>query len=143
MVGPFIYVLGTRPRQNVLETSSRYTSIPIASTVKCSRYPVVQIKNRHTSRSAQYDLIYTAQCVRSFQCAFSMLIAVCVLIPAQLEHVLGFTSFRPRFGGILRGRFVPRTWFDRVPAGTVLARTRLFRTRSDFKKWCVPRTCSS
>ena len=71
-----------------------------------------------------------------------MLIAVCVLSPAQLEHVLGFTSFRLRFGGVLRGRFVLRTWFDRVPAGTVLAGTRLFRTRSDYKKWCVPRTCS-
>ena len=66
-----------------------------------------------------------------------MLIAVCVLRPAQLEHVLGFTSFRLRFGGVLRGQFVPRTCFDRVPAGT-----RLFRTRSDYKKWCVPRTCS-
>ena len=46
-MGPFIYrymyVLGTRPRQNVLETSSRYTSVQIASTVKCSRYPFVQI----------------------------------------------------------------------------------------------------
>ena len=62
--------------------------------------------------------------------------------PAQLEHVLGFTSFRLRFGGVLRGWFVPRTWFDCVPAGTVLAGTRLFRTRSDYKKWCVPRTCS-
>ena len=39
------------------------------------------------------------------------------------QHVLGFTSFRLRFGGVLRGRFVPRTRFDRVPAGTVLAGT--------------------
>ena len=70
-----------------------------------------------------------------------MLIAVCVLSPAHLEHVLGTRAFRLRFGGVLRGRFVPRTWFDRVPAGTVLAGTRLFRTRSDYKKWCVPRTC--
>ena len=64
-----------------------------------------------------------------------MLIAVCV-------HILGFTSFRLRFGGVLRGRFVPRTCFDRVPDGTVLVGTRLFRTRSDYKKWCgtVPRT---
>ena len=71
-----------------------------------------------------------------------MLIAVCVLSPDHLEHVLGFTSFRLRFGGVLRGRFVPRTCFDRVPAGTVLAGTRLYRIRSDYKKWCVPRTCS-
>ena len=73
-----------------------------------------------------------------------MLIAVCVLSPAPLENVL---SFRLRFGGVLRGRFVPRTCFDRVPAGTVLVGTRLFITRSDYKKWCtyrehVPRTCS-
>ena len=62
--GPFIFVLGTRPRQNVLETSSRYTSIQIVSTVKCSRHPFVQILNRHTSRSAQYDLlcIHCATC---------------------------------------------------------------------------------
>ena len=39
--------------------------------------------------------------MRSFQLALSMLIAVCVLSPAQLEHVLGFTSFRLRFGGVL------------------------------------------
>ena len=89
--------------------------------------------------------VYTAQRVknntrlmRSFQCALSVLIAVCVLSPAQLELVLGFTAFRLRFGGELRGRFVPRTWFNRVPAGTVLAGTRLFRTCSDYKKWCVP-----
>ena len=62
--------------------------------------------------------------------------------PLPVEHVLGTIAFRLRFGGVLRGRFVPRTWFDRVPAETVLAGTRLFRTRSDYKKWCVPRTCS-
>ena len=62
--------------------------------------------------------------------------------PLPVEHVLGTIAFRLRFGGVLRGRFVPRTWFDRVPAGTVLAGTRLFRTCSDYKKWCVPRTCS-
>ena len=92
-------------------------------------------------RSMTYYL-YTAQLVRSFWHAPSVLIAVCVLSPAQLEHVLGFTSFRLRFGGVLRGRFVPRTRFDHVPTGTVLAGTRLFRTCSDYKKWCVPRTCS-
>ena len=92
-------------------------------------------------RSMTYCIyMYTAQHVRSFYRALSMLIAVCVLSPAQLEHVLGFTSFRLHFGGVLRGRFVPRTRFDRVPAGTVLAGTQLFRTRSDCKKWCVPRT---
>ena len=32
------------------------------------------------------------------------------------------------FGCVLRGRFVPRTWFDHVPAGTVLAGTILFST---------------
>ena len=57
--------------------------------------------------------------------------------PLPVEHVLGTIAFRLRFGGVLRGRFVPRTWFDRVLAGT-----RLFRTCSDYKKWCVPRTCS-
>ena len=93
-------------------------------------------------RSMTY-CVYTAKCVRSFSRALSVLIAVCVLSPAHLEHVLGFTSFRLRFGGALRGRFIPRTWFDCVPAGTVLAGTRLFRTCSDNKKWCVPRTCSS
>ena len=69
-----------------------------------------------------------------------MLIVVCVLSPAQLEHDLSFTAFRLCFGGVLRGQFVQRTWFDRVPAGTVLAGTQLFRTCSDYKKWCVPRT---
>ena len=97
----------------------------------------------HLGLSNMTYCVYTAQCVRSFLRALSVLIAVCVLSPAHLEHVLGFTSFRLRFVGALRGRCVPRTCFDRVPAGTVLAGTGLFRTRSDYKKWCVPRTCSS
>ena len=92
--------------------------------------------------------VYWATCkwitrlMRSFYSALSVLIAVCVLSPAQLKHVLGFTSFRLRFGGVLRGWFVPRTWFDRVPAGTVLAGTRLFRTHSDYKKWCFRWNCT-
>ena len=77
--------------------------------------------------------------MRSFYWALSILISVCVLSPAQLEH---FTSSRLCFEGVLRGRFVPRSWFDHVPAGTVLVGTRLFRTWSHYKKWCVPRTCS-
>ena len=86
--------------------------------------------------------VYTAQRVRSFWCALSVLTAVCVLSPAHLEHCSRYTSVHTCFGCVLRGRFVPRTWFDHVPAGTVLAGTILFRTRSDYKKWCVPRTCS-
>ena len=109
------------------------------------------LKSAHISVCAVWLIVYTLRNVfknntrlmRSFQLALSVLIAVCVLTPAQLELVLGFTSFRLRFRGVLRGRFVPRTWFDRVPAGTVLRGTRHFRTRSDYKKWCVPRTCSS
>ena len=92
-------------------------------------------------RSMTY-CVYTAQRVRSFWCALSVLIAVCVLSPAHLEHCSRYTSVHTCFGCVLRGRFVPRTWFDHVPAGTVLAGTILFRTRSDYKKWCVPRTCS-
>ena len=42
IMGPFIYVLGTQPRQNVLGTCYQYTSVHITSTVKCSRYPFVQ-----------------------------------------------------------------------------------------------------
>ena len=45
------YVLRTRPRQNVLETSSQYTSIQIASTVKCSRYPFVLGSPSYTLRN--------------------------------------------------------------------------------------------
>ena len=92
-------------------------------------------------RSMTY-CVYTAQRARSFWCALSVLIAVCVLSPAHLEHCSRYTSVHTCFGCVLRGRFVPRTWFDHVPAGTVLAGTILFRTRSDYKKWCVPRTCS-
>ena len=92
-------------------------------------------------RSMTY-CVYTVQRVRSFWCALSVLIAVCVLSPAYLEHCSRYTSVHTCFGSVLRGRYVPRTWFDHVPAGTVLAGTILFRTRSDYKKWCVPRTCS-
>ena len=88
--------------------------------------------------------------LRSIHCAMCEVILTCTLCadsglrakPRPLRTCFGFTSFRLRFGGVLRGRFVPRTWFDRVPAGTVLTGTWLFRTRSDYKKWCVPRTCS-
>ena len=59
-VGPFIYVLGTRPRQNVLETSSRYTSVQIASTVKCSRYPFrSDLKSTHISVCTVWPIVYT------------------------------------------------------------------------------------
>ena len=130
-------------RQNVLGTCSRYTSVHITSTVKCSRYPFVQVENgTHLGLRSMTYCVCTAQRVRSFWCALSMLIAVCVLSPAHLEHCSRYTSVHTCFGCVLRGRFVPRTWFDHVPAGTVLAGTILFRTRSDYKKWCVPRTCS-
>ena len=137
-----VYVLGTRPRQNVLGTSSRYTSVQTASTVKCSRYPLrSDLKSAHISVCTVWLIVYTLRNVWGhFNGHSPLLIAVCVLSPAHfIEPVLGFTSFRLHFGGVLRGRFVPRTWFDRVPAGTVLAGTWLFRTRSDYKIWCVSR----
>ena len=140
--GPFIYVLGTQPRQNVLGTCSRYTSVHITSTVKCSRYPFVQVENgTHLGLRSMTYCVYTAQRVRSFWCALSVLIAVCVLSPAHLEHCSRYTSVHTCFGCVLRGRFVPRTLFDHVPAGTVLAGTILFRIRSDYK-YREHRTCS-
>ena len=78
-------------------------------------------------RSMTY-CVYTAQRARSFWCALSVLIAVCMLSPAHLEHCSRNTSVHTCFGCVLRGRFVPRTWFDHVPAGTVLAGTILFST---------------
>ena len=69
---PFIYVLGTKPWQNVLGTCSRYTSVHITSTVKCSRYRFVQICNRHNSRAAQYDVL----CIH---CATCEVILMCTL----------------------------------------------------------------
>ena len=127
--GPFIFVLGTQPRQNVLGTCSRYTSVHITSTVKCSRYPFVQVENgTHLGLRSMTYCVYTAQRVRSFWCALSVLIAICMLSPAHLEHCSRYTSVHTCFGCVLRG--------------TVLAGTILFRTHSDYKKWCVPRTCS-
>ena len=141
MLGLFIYVLGTQPRQNVLGTCSRYTSVHITSTVKCSRYPFDQVENgTHLGLRSMTYCVYTAQRVRSFWCALSVLIAVCVLSPAHLEHCSRYTSVHTCFGCVLRGRIVPRTWFDHVPAGTVLAGTILFSTSFILQKWCVPRT---
>ena len=71
-LSPFIYVLGTKPWQNVLGTCSRYTSVHITSTVKCSRYRFVQICNRHNSRAAQYDVL----CIH---CATCEVILMCTL----------------------------------------------------------------
>ena len=62
-----IYVLGTQPRQNVLGPCSRYTSVHITSTVKCSRYPFVQVENgTHLGLRSMTYCVYTAQRVRSF-----------------------------------------------------------------------------
>ena len=146
-MGPFIYVLGTQPRQNVLGTCSRYTSVHITSTVKCSRYPFVQVENgMHLGLRSMTYCVYTAQRVRSFWCALSVLITVCVLSPAHLVHCSRYTSVHTCLGRVLRGRFVPRTWFDHVPAGTVLAGTILFSTSFILLEMVctenVPRTCS-
>ena len=46
--------------------------------------------------------VYTAQRVRSFWCALSVLIAVCVLSPAHLEHCSRYTSVHTCFGCVLR-----------------------------------------
>ena len=100
------------------------------------------LKSAHITVCAVWLIVLFVYTLHNVWGHFNVLIAVCVLSPAHLEHVLSLTSFRLRFGGVLRGRFVQRTWFDRVPTGTVPAGTRLFRTRSDYKKWCVPRTCS-
>ena len=132
-------VLGTRSFRlralwNVLGTSSFRFKIGTHLGLRSMTYCVYTVQ--------RFKLKSNTRLMRSVQRALFVLIAVCVLSPAQLEHVLGFTSFRLHFGGVLNGRFVPRTWFDRVPAGTVLEGTQLFRTRSDYKKWCVPRTCS-
>ena len=103
-MGPFIYVLGTQPRQNVLGTCSRYTSVHITSTVKCSRYPFVQVENgMHLSLRSMTYCVYTAQRVRSFWCPLSVLIAVCVLSPAHLVHCSRYTSVHTCFGCVLRG----------------------------------------
>ena len=129
------YVLGTQPQQNVLGTCSWYTSVHITSTVKCSRYPFDQVENgTHLGLRSMTYCVYTAQRVRSFWCALSVLIAVCVLSPAHLEHCSRYTSVHTCFGCVLRGRFVPRTWFDHVPAGTVLAGTILFSTPFRLQK---------
>ena len=138
------------PGAFVLGTSSRYTCVQITRSINCSQYHNVQICNRHDSRAAQFD--FNALHCATWKPWVRMIDRLTLghdarspqlcAKPHPLEHVLGTIAFRLRFGGALRGRYVPRTWFDRVPAGTVLAGTRLFRTHSDYKKWCVPRTCS-
>ena len=94
--------------------------------MNCSGYHSVQICNRHNSRAAQFDFnaLHCATLVRiidrltlGHDARSPQLCAK----PLPVEHVLGIIAFRLRFGGVLRGRFVPRTCFDRVPAGTVLA----------------------
>ena len=129
------YVFGTQPRQNVLGTCSWYTSVHITSTVKCSRYPFVQVENgTHLGlRSATCEVILMCTL-----CADSGLRAK----PHPLRTLFSVHERSYLFWMCTKGAIVPRTWFDHVPAGTVLAGTILFRTRSDYKKWCVPRTCS-
>ena len=104
------------------------------------------------SRSAQYDLlcrpIHCAMC-RITQGWWDQLISMCALRadsglrakPRPGRTCSQFHIVQTSFQRRTKGRFVQRSWFDRVPAGIVLAGTRLFKTRSDYKKWCVP-TCS-
>ena len=101
-----------------------------------------RLKMARISVCAVWRIVHTLRNVWGHFDVHSVLIAVCVLSPTHLEHCSRYTSVHTCFGCVLRGRFVPRTWFDHVLAGTVLAETILFRTRSDYKKWCVPRTCS-
>ena len=146
---PFIqvYVLSIHDlgRQNVL--GNKFSVHERSDCEHCEMFSVPLLsdfKSAHISVCAVWLIVYTLRNVWGhFNGHSPLLIAVCVLSPAHfIEPVLGFTSFRLRFGGVLRGRFVPRTWFDRVPAGTVLAGTWLFKTRLDYKIWCVSRTCS-
>ena len=132
------------PDAFVLGTSSLYICVQITRSLNCSRYHGVQICNHSLT-----SMHYTAQRENSLVGMIDRLTLghnarspqLCTK-PRPFEHVLGTTAFRLRFGGVLRGWFVPRTWFDHVPAGTVLVGTVPARTRSDYKKWCVPRTCS-
>ena len=55
-------------------------------------------------RSMTY-CVYTAQRVRSFWCALSVLIAVCVLSPAHLVHCSRYRSVHICSGGVLTGSF--------------------------------------
>ena len=88
----------------------------------CEMFSVQVENDTHLGLRSMTYCVYTAQRVRSFWCALSVLIAVCVLSPAHLEYCSRYTSVHTCFGCVLRGRF------DHVPAGTVLAGTILFRT---------------
>ena len=60
-LGP-VHVLGTRIRENVLETSSRYTSIEIASTVNVLGTPSFRFKiGTHLGLQSMTYCVYTAQ----------------------------------------------------------------------------------
>ena len=66
--------------------------------------PIVQVENgTHLGLRSMTYCVYTAQRVRSFWCALSVLIAVCVLSPAHLEHCSRYTSVHTGFGCVLRG----------------------------------------
>ena len=57
------YVLGTRTQENVLETCSLYTSVHITSTVKCSRFPFIQILiGTHVGLRNMTYFVYCAMC---------------------------------------------------------------------------------
>ena len=141
---PFIYVLGTKPWQNVLGTCSRYTSVHITSTVKCSRYRFVQICNRHNSRAAQYDVL----CIH---CATCEVILMCTLRadsglrakPRPLSTLFSVPQRSYLFWRRTNGEFLFREH------GLTMFQLELFQReqfslvhRSYYQKWCVPRTCS-
>ena len=120
-MGPFIYVLGTQPRHNVLGTCSRYTG-SYYEHCEMARY--------------SFRLKRASQWVKTIHCATCEVILMCNspcwsgLAAKHLEHCSRYTSVHTCFGCVLQNRF------DHVPAGTVLAGTILF---TDYKKWCVPR----
>ena len=113
--------------------------------MNCSRYHSIQIGNRHDSRTAQFDF-------NALHCATwkpsspndwqadpgtwrALAAAVCEAPPSRTcsRYHSVQTSFRRRTKGAICSENRGLTMFQLE----LLAGTRLFRTRSDYKKWCV------
>ena len=140
------YVLGTQPRQNVLGT--RAFILPALWNVLGTHSFKVENGMHLGLRSMTY-CVYTAQRVRSFWCALSMLIAVCVLSPAHLEvrtlfsvHERSYLFWMCTKGAICSENMVWPCSSWNCSSGEQFSLEPVQTTRNGVYREHVPRTCS-
>ena len=93
--------------------------------------PSFRFKIGTSSRSAQYDLL----CIHCATCE--------VILTCTLRADSGLRAKPCQVRTCSQFHIVQTSFQRRTKGASCSENTVRFRTRSDYKKWCVPRTCSS